>query len=129
MASFDNIASRLGAFDHPTLKPRTLDAALERVTRIEGELMAAREEAKGIARGQGKKTSGPFGDSRFVLRSTAESWCDEVRNEVLDAVDRSMANGSLQRAFQEGMEVGRAEQAKRTAEQIILAGKKRRGEI
>jgi hypothetical protein len=82
MASFDEIAARLRGTSVPSIgsaRATTLDAALARVARAETELATARQEARRIARSEGKKLDNLFEDSIFVRRSSAESCCDEAR--------------------------------------------------
>ena len=84
MASFDEIAARLRGTSVPSIgstRATTLDAALVRVCRAEAELATARQEARRIARVEGKKLDSLFEESLFVRRSSAETWCDEARAE------------------------------------------------
>jgi hypothetical protein len=59
----------------------SLAAALAAVTRAEDALEAARRQAKAVARREGRGVKNLFAEGRFVLRASAEKWCDEARRE------------------------------------------------
>jgi hypothetical protein len=59
----------------------SLEAALERVEQVEAALSPARAVAKAAAKREGKPVANLFGDSTFVLRSSAEKWTDTSRRE------------------------------------------------
>jgi hypothetical protein len=111
----------------------SLKILLNAVTAAETRLEEARANVRAAAKKLGISRDGLFGDCVFIYRSTGERWADDARREghsagcavmarVIESVNRPptgpFAHLARVRSASDGM----------TAEAIIAAGKKARGE-
>jgi hypothetical protein len=101
----------------------------KRVEDAEGALIAARDALRTAAIREGRSREGLFAGLQFVSRKTAEIWSKQAKRD-------GYAEGVKQtvRAFEILRDAGGAEAASSgdrsaVAAAIILAGKRRRGEI
>lgn len=100
-----------------------------RVASAETALTRARADMREKAEGLKLPTAGIFSESEFVSRTTAERWVSDAkhsaRTEVIEAMTAARAAGDEASASSARSSGGRPIA---TAEAIIAAGKKARGE-
>ena len=109
----------------------------DRVDAAEAALLAARDQLRAAAEREGFERAGLFSDSKFVLRTSAESWSKEARREGADKTREEIESG-LRHLVRKGLlrqaSPGESYQAEAQADQmlaelVIAASKKHRGEV